>query len=245
MAQIRVLVNGALGKMGGETCRAVQEAEDMLLAGETDLDEDLSAKIAEAGADVVVDFTHPSSVRCNANTILEAGVRGVIGTTGLSTRDTDEISSECGRRGLGMVVAPNFTLGVVLMMRFAREAARHFPAVEIIEMHHDRKADAPSGTALATAETIAQARTGSPPPRPTEKISVEGARGGTHRGIPLHSVRLPGLLAHQEVIFGGTGQVLTIRQDTLDRKAFMPGVLLAVRKVIGLERLVFGLEELL
>jgi 4-hydroxy-tetrahydrodipicolinate reductase len=144
-----------------------------------------------------------------------------------------------------MVIAPNFAIGVILMMKFAEEAARHLPAIEIIELHHDQKADAPSGTAMATAKRIGGSRGDAPAGAAPEKIGVEGVRGGRCHGVPVHSVRLRGLLAHQEVLLGGPGQLLTIRHDTTDRTAFMRGVLLAVRKVVGLERLVFGLDELL
>jgi 4-hydroxy-tetrahydrodipicolinate reductase len=245
MSDLRVIVNGALGRMGRQTCEAVEGEPDLRLVARTDAEDDLATAIAEHKADVVVDFTHPSSARANADIILDGGARGVIGTTGFTADDIDALSRKAEEKGLGMVIAPNFAIGVILMMRFAEQAVKHFPAVEIIELHHDRKADAPSGTAAATAERLLKAREQEPPPRPPEKETLPGARGGSREGIRIHSVRLPGLLAHQEVIFGGAGQVLTVRHDTSDRAAFMPGVILAVRKVVGLSDLVFGLDDLL
>jgi 4-hydroxy-tetrahydrodipicolinate reductase len=205
----------------------------------------LPTEISRSGAGVVVDFTHPSAARKNADLILDSGARGVIGTTGFTDADVEELNRKAEPKRLGMVIAPNFAIGVILMMKFAEEAARHLPAVEIIELHHDQKADAPSGTAMATAKRIAGARGDAPAGAVVEKIAVEGVRGGPCYGVPVHSVRLRGLLAHQEVLLGGPGQLLTIRHDTTDRTAFMPGVLLAIRRVMGLERLVFGLDELL
>jgi 4-hydroxy-tetrahydrodipicolinate reductase len=245
MSDIRVLVNGALGKMGKATTLAVNEADGLVLAGETDLGHDLVEEISKAKADVVVDFTHPSVARENADTILDAGARGVIGTTGFTDEDMTALGEKARSKKLGLVIAPNFAIGVILLMKFAEEAARYLPAVEIIELHHDRKADAPSGTAIATAKRIAAVRA-QPPVAPVEEnVTVEGARGGRCEGVPVHSVRLRGLLAHQEVLFGGPGQILTLRHDTTDRTAFMPGVVLAVRKVMQLEDLVFGLDKIL
>jgi 4-hydroxy-tetrahydrodipicolinate reductase len=245
MSDIRVLVNGALGKMGKATTLAVREAEGLVLAGETDLGHDLAGEIEKSKADVVVDFTHPSVARGNADTILDAGARGVIGTTGFTDEDIAVLGEKARSKNLGIVIAPNFAIGVILMMKFAEEAARYLPAVEIVELHHDRKADAPSGTALATAKRIAAVRAQAPASPVEEKVTVEGARGGRADGIPVHSVRLQGFLAHQEVLFGGPGQILTIRHDTTDRSAFMPGVVLAIRKVLQLDGLVFGLDKIL
>jgi 4-hydroxy-tetrahydrodipicolinate reductase len=245
MSDIRVLVNGALGKMGKATSLAVQETEGLVLAGETDLGHDLAEEISKAEADVVVDFTHPSVARQNAEAILDAGVRGVVGTTGFTDDDLAALGEKARLKKLGMLIAPNFAIGVILMMKFAEEAARYLPAVEIIELHHDRKADAPSGTAIATAKRIAAARTEVPASPVEENVTVEGARGGRADGVPVHSVRLQGFLAHQEVLFGGPGQILTIRHDTTDRTAFMPGVTLAIRKVMEMDGLVFGLDKIL
>jgi 4-hydroxy-tetrahydrodipicolinate reductase len=245
MKRIRVLVSGAKGRMGTTTARAVGAASDLLVVAETDVGDDLAAAIAESRAEVVVDFTVPASAAANTRTILESGARPVVGTTGFTPEDIESIRTLAAAKRLGAVIAPNFSLGMVLLERFAAEAVRHFPSVEIIELHHDRKLDAPSGTAVHTAELLADARPVVPAPPDAERITVPGARGGAHRDIRIHSIRLPGLLAHQEVLFGGPGQVLTLRHDTLDREAFMPGVLLAIRKSLELDHLVVGLEQLI
>jgi 4-hydroxy-tetrahydrodipicolinate reductase len=213
---IRVAVAGAAGRMGETVCRAVDAAEDMERVARADpaLDRTVTDALG-AGPEVLVDFTTPSTAVGNARQAVAAGVHTVIGTTGF---DLDELR---GLDGANIFVAPNFAIGAVLMMQFATEAARHLPKAEIIELHSDRKLDAPSGTAARTAELM----------------------GGN---VPIHSVRLPGLVAHQEVILGGVVQTLTIRHDSLDRESFMPGVLLAVRKVAGLEESpLVGLEHLL
>ena len=212
---IRVAVAGAAGRMGATVCAAVEEAEDMELTGRADPQLDTPVADVLGDADVLVDFTQPETAAANAREAVAAGVHAVIGTTGF---DVDELR---GLDGANVFVAPNFAIGAVLMMRFAAEASRHMARAEIIELHHDRKLDAPSGTAKRTAELME----GDP---------------------PIHSVRLPGLVAHQEVILGDVGQTLTIRHDSIDRVSFMPGVLLAVRRVGGLdESPVVGLEHLL
>jgi 4-hydroxy-tetrahydrodipicolinate reductase len=217
---INVAVSGAAGRMGQTVCSAVEGADDLALVGRADplLEDSLGDVLGDA--DVVVDFSTPDAALANARTCLEAGVHCVMGTTG-----ADFASLEGVGEG-NLFVAPNFAIGAVLMMQFAQQAARHMPECEIVELHHDRKVDAPSGTAARTAELIA------------------AAGGNVHE--PIHSVRLPGLVAHQEVLFGGPGQTLTIRHDSIDRESFMPGVLLAVRKVGSLERSpTIGLEQLL
>jgi 4-hydroxy-tetrahydrodipicolinate reductase len=217
---INVAVSGAAGRMGQTVCAAVEGTDDMALVGRADPQLDTSLADVLGDADVVVDFTTPESALANARTCLEAGVHCVMGTTGA------DFSSLEGVGEANLFVAPNFAIGAVLMMEFAQQAARHMPECEIVELHHDRKLDAPSGTAARTAELI------------------RAAGGNPHD--PIHSVRLPGLVAHQEVVFGGPGQTLTIRHDSIDRQSFMPGVLLAVRKVGSLERSpVIGLEHLL
>jgi 4-hydroxy-tetrahydrodipicolinate reductase len=194
---------------------------------------------------VVVDFTHADFAPRVARAALEVGARPVIGTSGLNESFLQELRKECQRRRLGAVVAANFAIGGVLMVHLARIAARYFDAAEIIEMHHDQKADAPSGTALATARAMLEGR-GGPFRRPeTQRENLPGTRGGHVDGITIHSVRLPGLVAHQEVVLGGPGQVLTIRHDSTSRESFIPGVLLAVRRVMELEELVVGLESIL
>jgi 4-hydroxy-tetrahydrodipicolinate reductase len=217
---IRVAVSGAAGKMGEEVCRAVGAADDMELTGRAD--PALGTSLAEvlADADVVVDFTRPDTALDNARHCLEAGVHCVMGTTGA---DFDQLA---GVGSANLFVAPNFAIGAVLMMEAAKLAAPHMPECEIVELHHDRKLDAPSGTAARTAQLI------------------EGAGGHVHQ--PIHSVRLPGLVAHQEIIFGGLGQTLSIRHDSISRESFMPGVLLAVRRVGSLQKSpAYGLEQLL
>jgi len=247
---IAVLVNGAKGKMGQEVVRAVGAEADLTLVGAIDLGDRLDATIARTGAQVVVDFTHPSVAAANTETILRAGARPVVGTTGFDPAGIARLQDLASRLGLGGIIAPNFAIGAVLLMRFAAEAARHMPDVEIIELHHVGKVDAPSGTAIKTAELIAERiaerrGTGAAHPARTEHESIPGVRGGRCQGIPIHSVRLPGHVAHQEVIFGGLGQTLTLRHDSLSRVGFMPGVILAIRKAPGLESLVYGLEKIL
>jgi len=217
---INVAVSGAAGRMGETVCRAVEGADDMALVGRAD--PELGVAIADTlgDADVVVDFTTPEAALHNARTCLEAGVHCVMGTTGVDFTELEGVGSA------NLFAAPNFAIGAVLMMLAGQMIARHLPECEIVELHHDRKLDAPSGTALRTAELLREA--------------------GANVHEPIHSVRLPGLVAHQEVVFGGPGQTLTVRHDSIDRESFMPGVLLAVRKVGSLERSpTIGLENLL
>jgi 4-hydroxy-tetrahydrodipicolinate reductase len=222
---IRVVVAGAAGRMGQAVCAAVDQADDVELAGRADPALDTSLADLLGDADVVVDFSAPDAAEDNIRACLNAGVHCVVGTTGWDQDAIRAAASEAAG-GANVFFAPNFAIGAVLMMRFAAEAARHMPECEIIELHHDRKLDAPSGTAKRTAELIAE------------------AAGNVHQ--PIHSVRLPGLVAHQEVILGGEGQTLTIRHDSIDRSSFMPGVLLAVRRVSDLdEPFTVGLERLL
>ncbi len=228
--------------MGALTCRVVEAAEDLELAGRCGRGDDLAAAVARARADVVVDFTRPEAVRANALSIVNAGARPVIGTSGLDAAAIDELARSCAARRLGGLIAPNFAIGAVLMMRLAAIAARHMSAVEILEAHHPAKRDAPSATALATADSIAAARGGGLAAAP----AADGAARGLHRsGIPIHSTRLPGIVAEQSVVFGEVGQKLVIEHVAYDREAFMPGVLLACRRVTTLDRLVVGLDRLL
>lgn len=265
MDKIRVLVNGAYGRMGREVVKAVVAQEDLELVGAVDkvgggqdigqicglgvlgltVETDLTVVLGNTAPAVMVDFTTPLTVMDNIKAALEAGVAVVVGTTGLTEENLDEINDLAARSERGVIVAPNFALGAVLMMRFAKEAARYFPDVEIIELHHDRKIDAPSGTALKTAEMIAAGRVAEPGSKPAPLEKINGARGGEYLGTKIHSVRLPGLIAHQEVIFGNQGQTLTIRHDSLDRSSFMPGVILAVRKAQEIKGLVYGLDALI
>jgi 4-hydroxy-tetrahydrodipicolinate reductase len=245
MAKIKVLVNGAQGKMGKETVNAVLKEGDLELVGQADMGDNLAESIQETGAEVVVDFTLPSSVMENVKTILKNKAHAVVGTTGLTQENLAEIRKLCSANKVNCIVAPNFAIGAVLMMKFAKEAAHYMPQVEIVELHHDQKADAPSGTAIKTAQMILEDR-GNMKTRDvksTEKI--KNVRGGKIGEIHLHSVRLQGLVAHQEVILGGLGQTLTIRHDSISRESFMPGVIMAVRKVKKIKGLVYGLENLL
>jgi len=262
-SRIRVVVTGAAGRMGRQVMAAVSRESDMELVGGVDVkggtvpidpertDEvlevttDLATSLSRLRPDVMVDFTHPAAVMGNVRTALGMGVRCVVGTTGLRAQDLDEIAGLCRKTSTGALVAPNFAIGAVLMMKFAEIASRYFPAAEIIELHHDRKVDAPSGTAIKTAEGMA--RTDRARAEAAAAAGAEGplARGESVGGVRIHSVRLPGLVAHQEVLFGGPGQLLTIRHDSISRESFMPGVLLAIRKVVDLDHAVFGLEHIL
>ena len=242
---LRVLVSGAKGRMGLQVVAAVQADPQTDLVGQTDLGDDLAAAIVRCKAQVVVDFTHPSCAYDNAQAILAAGAHPVIGTTGFKPEQIATLQARAQDLGRGGLIAPNFAIGAVLMMRFAAEAARHLPHVEIIELHHDGKAEAPSGTAIKTAELIAAVRPQAPPPLVHSKELSPGARGTIGYPVPIHSVRLPGHVAHQEVILGGLGESLRIRHDSISRESFMPGVLLAVKAVPALDRLFYGLEHLL
>lgn len=261
---IKVAVLGACGKMGREVVKAVSEAQDMELVGACDvagagsslsdatgvpglqlaIHGEFAAMMDESKPDVVVDFAKPFVLE-NALAAMERGAVPIIGTTGLAPGDLEKIEHVARDKGVGAMVIPNFAIGAVLMMKFAAEAARYMPNAEIIELHHDRKVDAPSGTSIKTAEMIDEARRAADA-QPTEPAGGnDPARGEKRCGINVHSVRLPGLVAHQEVLFGGAGQVLAIRHDSLDRTSFMPGVLLAVRRAAKIQGLVYGLDKLL
>ncbi|MEN8150254.1 MAG: 4-hydroxy-tetrahydrodipicolinate reductase [Planctomycetota bacterium] len=241
----RVLVNGAAGRMGRLAVDVVNGADDLVLAGETDAGDDLAGAIASSGAGVVVDFTHHSVAMDCFRAIVLAGARPVAGTSGFGPDEVEEARRLLEEAGTGGLIIPNFCVGVVLMMEFARAAAAHFPHVEIVETHHDRKGDAPSGTAERTAQIIAEVRGDPPAPRVEETERVEGARGGRVDGVPVHSLRLPGALAHQEVLFSATGEIFTLRHDSLSRDSFRTGILLAVRHAPEARGLVHGLDDLL
>jgi 4-hydroxy-tetrahydrodipicolinate reductase len=262
---VRVGVLGATGRMGQATCRALLAADDLELvaavARSSGVGHELRELVPEAPADllvgeslsdlvaaeaeVVVDFSRPEATMAAVEGLLRDGIHLVSGTTGLPAAALDQLAALAGKADHGNAVwAPNFALGAVLAMHFATIAARWYPAAEVIELHHQGKADAPSGTAIRTANAIAAARAG-PQESPPGKESVAGVRGGEVGGVRVHSVRLPGLVAHQEVLFGGEGEVLTLRHDSLDRASFMPGVLLAVRQVTTRNGLTVGLEPLL
>lgn len=267
---IPVVVNGAAGKMGRAVVRAIATADDMELHGAVDLQhwgddagviagcgeleipitnnlEVLMASLAqEKELGVLVDFTHPKGIYETIRTAIAYGVRPVVGTTGLTGAQIAELAEFAEKASTGCLIAPNFAIGMILLQQFALQASRYFDHVEIIELHHNQKADAPSGTALQTAQLLSELGKSFNPPAISETESVAGARGATcGENINIHSLRLPGLIAHQEVIFGGLGQTLSLRHDTTDRDAFMPGVLLGIRKVVQLKSLVFGLEKVL
>jgi 4-hydroxy-tetrahydrodipicolinate reductase len=261
---IRVGVIGACGRMGLMVSRAVAEADDLSLVAAIDrskVGENVGAlighprmavpisdeldRLLEAEVEVAVDFTHPDVVMDNVRWCVNHAIHLVVGTTGITQEDLKEIEDSIGEEGAesNVVVASNFALGAVLMLRFAAQAVRFFPAVEVIELHHDQKADAPSGTAIGTVRRLQEERRD--PWRGPLPETLEGVRGGDVDGIRVHSVRLPGLVAHQEVLFGGQGQTLTIRHDSTDRSSFIPGVLMAVRAVMRRPGLTLGLEPLL
>lgn len=244
---IRVGVLGARGKMGGEVCRAINSASDLELVAEIDLGDSIDL-LKSAEAEVMVDFTNPESVMNNLKFAIENGIHGVVGTTGFDSAKLETLRKLLAAHSkVGVLVAPNFGLGAVLMMQFATTAARYFESAEIIELHHPEKADAPSGTATRTAELISEARKSAnlaAMPDKTSK-SLDGARGAKVGDVPIHSVRLRGLVAHQEVLFGEKGETLTIRHDSLDRSGFMPGVILGIREVGKNPGLTVGLEHYL
>lgn len=239
-------VLGAKGRMGGEVCRAVEATEDLQLVAGLDEGDALSG-LVDVGAQVVVDFTHPGAVLDNVRFLIDAGIAAVVGTSGFDEERFATVRGWLDETPGHVLVAPNFGVGAVLMMQFARQAARFFDSVEVIELHHAGKVDAPSGTAARTASLIAAERAaaglGAVPDATTS--ALDGARGAVIDGIHVHSVRLPGLVAHQEVLLGTSGEALTIRHDSFDRASFMPGVLLAVRAVLDRPGLTVGLEPLL
>ncbi len=269
---IPVVVNGAAGKMGREVIKAVAKAEDMVLVGAVDRHPDYLGRdvgeVAGCGSlevpivndlqsvlvlatqekvqGVMVDFTHPDSVYDSVRSAIAYGVRPVVGTTGLSEEQIKDLAEFAEKASTGALIIPNFSIGMVLLQQAAIAASQYFDHVEIIELHHDRKADAPSGTAIKTAQMLAEMGKTYNPQQVEETETLPGARGArAAENIRIHSVRLPGLIAHQEVIFGAPGQIYTLRHDTSDRSCYMPGVLLAIRKVTQLNSLVYGLEKIL
>ncbi|NYI08463.1 4-hydroxy-tetrahydrodipicolinate reductase [Allostreptomyces psammosilenae] len=247
MTALRVAVLGAKGRMGSEACRAVAAAEDMELVAALGRGDDLGA-LSEAGAEVVVDLTRPDAVMENLRYAVTHGMHAVVGTTGFTPERLRTVRDWLADApSTGVLIAPNFGLGAVLTMKFGQIAARFFESVEIVELHHPDKLDAPSGTAVRTAQLIAEARraAGLPPAPDATASALPGARGADVEGVPVHAVRLRGLVAHEEVLFGGTGEMLTIRHDSFDRVSFMPGVLLGIRRVAGHPGLTVGLEHFL
>lgn len=263
--RIKVAVVGARGRMGREVVKMVLEDESLQLvaavspssgpidagnlAGKPDtgvlVSSTLEQALGGAKADVLVDFTVPQAAYGNTKTAIEYGVRPVIGTTGFTPDQIVELDELCKQKGIGGLIAPNFSIGAILMMKFAAEASKYLPHVEIIEYHGDQKLDAPSGTSIKTAELISQVRQELRQGNPKEEEVIEGARGGYYNGFRIHSVRLPGVFAQQEVVFGGYGQTLKIRHDSYDRAGYMPGVNVAVKKVMTYTGLIYGFEHIM
>lgn len=242
---MRVGVLGAKGKVGTAMCAAVEAAADLTLSAEVDAGDPLSG-FTDTGTEAVIDFTHPDVVMKNLEFLIVNGIHAVVGTTGFTDERLAQVTQWLAKSpGTGVLIAPNFAIGAVLSMHFAQKAAPYFESAEVIELHHPQKADAPSGTATRTAKLIAEARKGLPPNPDATSTGLAGARGADVDGIPVHSVRVTGLVAHQEVLFGTMGETLTIRHDSLDRTSFVPGVLLAVRQIAGRPGLTIGIEPLL
>ena len=242
---IAVLVNGATGKMGKEIMKTFGQDTEFTVVGGIDKDDNLAKAIEHTKAKIVIDFTAASVGFQNASIIINAGAHPVIGTTGFLPDQIDELKKRCARQKLGGIIAPNFSISAVLVMQFAKQAAKYFPHAEIIEMHHNTKEESPSGTAIKTADCIIEGRG-----NPGEKIKksreiIPHARGANYHDIAIHSVRLPGFVAHEAVIFGGQGELLTLRQDSMHRECFMAGIKLACKKVVGIHELVYGLENFL
>jgi 4-hydroxy-tetrahydrodipicolinate reductase len=261
---IRIIIAGPRGRMGQEAVKLVERTPHFELVGAIDhtynqkkLSEVLSGApdvtiyteieqcFSETAPDVLIDLTTPEIGKKHTIAALENGIRPVVGTTGFSEEDLSYIGRLTGEKGIGAIIAPNFALGAVLMMKFSQMAAHYFKDIEIMELHHDQKLDAPSGTAIKTAEMIHEVREEKPQGHPDEKETIEGARGADSKGVRIHSVRLPGLIAHQEVLFGGEGQTLKIRHDSYNRASFMSGVKLAVEEVIKVDQLIYGLEHII
>jgi 4-hydroxy-tetrahydrodipicolinate reductase len=242
---MRVAVLGSKGKVGATIVQAVEAAEDLSLSAEVDAGDPLSL-LTDNKTEVVIDFTHPEVVMENLKFLIDNGIHAVVGTTGFNNERLQQVRAWLAAKpGVSVLIAPNFAIGAVLSMHFARQAAPFYESVEVIELHHPHKADAPSGTAARTAALIAEARKDLPPNPDATTESLPGARGADVDGVPVHSVRLAGLVAHQEVLFGTAGETLTIRHDSIDRTSFVPGVLLAVRQVAEHPGLTIGIESLL
>ncbi|MDP4096623.1 4-hydroxy-tetrahydrodipicolinate reductase [Paenibacillus sp. P96] len=261
--KIKVAVVGAGGRMGREVVKLVLEDEGLELAAAVNrshtgtdagllvglpeagikIVEDLEGALRESRPHVMVDFTAPQSAYAHTTLAIELGIRPVMGTTGFTPEQIEELDKQCRMQGIGGLIAPNFSIGVILMMKFAAQAAKFFPHLEIIETHGDHKLDAPSGTAIKTAELIAQNRQELRQGNPAEEETIDGARGGYYQGFRIHSLRLPGVFAQQEVIFGGFGQSLRIRHDSYERAGYMPGVKIGIEKVMSHTGLVYGFEH--
>lgn len=263
--RIRVAVAGPRGRMGSETLRMIARTPDFTLAAAADdghdgenvgtllgipgLDvrvyDDIENCLSTEHPDVLIDFTNPNAGKRNLQAAIDFGVRPVVGTSGFTGKEVADYQRQMDDKKLGGIIAPNFAIGAVLVMKFSQMAAKYFPDVEIIELHHDGKKDAPSGTAVKTAELIEKTRTPKKQGAPDERETLKGARGADIDGMKIHSIRLPGLVAHQEVLFGSKGELLTLRHDSMDRSSFMTGVAYSIRTVMSLETLVYGLENIL
>ncbi|MFI4962741.1 MAG: 4-hydroxy-tetrahydrodipicolinate reductase [Legionellales bacterium] len=240
----RVIVNGSKGKMGALACETLAQHKDFELVASLTRQDNLAQTIAHTKAEIVVELTRADCVYENSITIIKQGARPVIGASGLIDAQIRELTKLCESKQLGGLIVPNFSIAAVLMMVFAAKAAEFFSEVEIIEAHHQQKLDAPSGTALKTAEMIELARKNPRNPLSLKEL-VPGARGGSHHNVPIHSIRLPGVLAQQQVLFGSLGETLSITHNSIDRACFMPGVVLACQKVLTLNTLMYGLEQVL
>ncbi|KGA99119.1 dihydrodipicolinate reductase [Alkalihalobacillus alcalophilus ATCC 27647 = CGMCC 1.3604] len=265
MSQLKIVIAGHRGNMGKEAVKMVSNHKRFELVAVVDskntgkkikdieglmpLDipiyEDIDQCLSEQEPDVLIDLTNPKFGKKHMESAFNHGVRPVVGTTGFTEEDIAELRHLSESKQLGAIIAPNFAIGAILMMKFAETAAKYMPDVEIIERHHDRKLDAPSGTAIKTAQLITEVREAKTQGHPEEKEELQGARGADIEGMKIHSVRMPGLVAHQEVLFGSVGQTLTIRHDSINRESFMPGVQLAVETVMNLDTLVYGLENII
>ncbi len=265
MDKIKIVIAGPRGRMGKEAVTLVQETENYSLVGVIDrknngqslsdvdgfsninvpIFTDILECFSDTKPDVLIDLTTPETGKYHTEVAIEHGVRPVVGTTGFTKEELDSLSRMAEERKIGAIIAPNFAVGAVLMMKFSQMAAKYFQDVEIIELHHDQKLDAPSGTAVKTAELVTSVRESKQQGHPNEKETIQGARGASYDGIRIHSVRLPGLVAHQEVMFGGNGQMLSIRHDSFNRASFMSGVKLSVDTVMKLDVLVYGLENII
>lgn len=241
---IKVIVNGAKGRMGSEAVKAVNNDAQLELVGQCDFGDDLTSLIKESGAQVVVDLTAASAGFTNTQTILNAGASPVIGTSGFQIEQVKELQALAAEKKLGGLIAPNFSIGAVLMMKFSAEAAKYLPDAEVIEAHSPQKEESPSGTGIRTAELIAAARTKQKTPC-SDKELIEGARGADLHDVKIHSLRLPGIVAQQTVFFGGLSETLKIEHNSQHRESFMPGICLACREVVKHNELVYGLEHLM
>ena len=265
MNKVKIIVAGPRGRMGSEAVNLVHRTEEFELAAvidrkhnganladlegfqgiEAPVYSDINECFSQVEADVLIDLTTPEVGMLHTETALNHGIRPVVGTTGFTKDDLDKLEGLTKEKELGCIIAPNFAIGAILMMKFSQMAAKYFPNVEIIEMHHDKKLDAPSGTAAKTADMIAQVREAKEQGHPNEKETLQGARGANVDGMHIHSVRLPGLVAHQQVLFGSDGELLTVRHDSFNRASFMTGVKLSVETVMKIDSLVYGLENII